>query len=183
MHLENALKGVIIPDRWPKSALDVVVTVLESEDGPYSVERIQGVGLFNLLAGCINVSMAALADARIDCLDLLVGGVGAVISGPDSQPLRVLDPVANEHEVIHSSCLVGYLPSRDEVVEMWSSGSVSTQENSGGSEFDELFDSAVAAARGAQTVLKQALIESLQRGQLVTKKSMQHEMNDVEMST
>lgn len=182
MHLENALKGVIIPDRWPKSAIDIAVTVLEAEDDQAGSDRSAGVGLFNVLAGCINVSMAALADARVDCLDLLAAGVGALVPGTE-KPLRVLDPAAIEHEAILASCLVGYLPARDEIVEIWSNGSLSTRGADRSIGFEELVDSAVAAARGTQTVIKEALIESLTRNEVAIKKLSRDGTNDVEMNT
>ncbi|OAL33763.1 hypothetical protein AYO20_06939 [Fonsecaea nubica] len=183
LHLENALKGVLLPDRWPKSAVDVAVIVLEGEDDQGEGDRFAGLGLFNLLAAAINVAMAALADAKIDCLDLLAAGVGAVVPGPDSKPLRVLDPAAVEHDDIQSSCVVGYLPSRDEIVELWSNGSVSTQNANTSTGFDELVEAAIAAARGAQTVIKEALVESMTRNQIAVKKPSQGETNDVEMNT
>ncbi|KIX08424.1 uncharacterized protein Z518_03080 [Rhinocladiella mackenziei CBS 650.93] len=185
MHLENALKGTIIPDRWPKSAIDIAVTILEAEDNLNHGDRVAGVGLFNVIAGCINVAMAAIADAKIDCLDLLAAGVGAIVSGPDSKPLRVLDPSSAEHQEILASCLVGYLSSRDEIVEIWSTGSVSKQDIDGGIGFEELVDSAVAASRGAQTVLKEVLMESLMRYQVGTKEITvtPDEANDVQMKT
>jgi exosome complex component MTR3 len=183
MHLENALKGAIIPERWPKSGIDVAVTVLEAEQDQGSGDRITGVALLNVLAGCINVAVAAIADSRIDCLDLLAAGVGAIIPGPKLSPVRVLDPAAAEHEELLSTCLVGFLPSRDEIVEIWSTGSVAPQGSEGNLGFDELVDSAVAAARGAQTVLKEVLLETLTRTQMETKNPISTELNDVEMKT
>lgn len=183
MHLENALKGAIIPERWPKSGIDVAVTVLEAEQDQGSGDRITGVALLNVLAGCINVAVAAIADSRIDCLDLLAAGVGAIVPGPKMSPTRVLDPAAAEHEELLSTCLVGFLPSRDEIVEIWSTGSVAPQASEGSLGFDELVDSAVAAARGAQTVLKEVLLETLTRTQMETKKPTSTELNDVEMKT
>ena len=182
LHLENALKGVIIPDRWPKSAIEVAVTVLEGEDDREDGEKFTSVGLFNLLAAAINVSMAALTDARIDCLDLLAAGVGAVVPGKDAKPLRILDPAATEHEEVLSRCVVGYLMSRDEIVEVWSSGSVSKQNDGSGIGHDELVDSAIAAARGAHTVLQAVLLESLARCEPPMNKTAQDEMNDTKMS-
>jgi exosome complex component MTR3 len=196
MHLENALKGAIIPDRWPKSAIDVAVTVLEGEEdeqGP--ADRISGVGLFNVLAGCINVAMAALADARVDCLDLLVAGVGALVvpNGQRADSIRVLDPAPAEHGEIVSSCVVGYLPSRDEVVEVWSLGSALPEgaghgggAGGGGQGFEQLVDGAIAASLGAQSVLKEVLLESMVRNDSLvsTKKdSGHHQLDDVEMKT
>lgn len=182
LHLENALKGVLLPDRWPKSAIDVAVIVLEGEDDQERGDRFTGIGLFNLLAAAINVSVAALADAKIDALDLLAAGVSAVVTGSDTKLVRVLDPVAVEHEEILSSCVVGYLPSRDEIVEMWSSGSLSTQNDRGAIGYDDLVDSAIAAARGAQTVIQAVLIESITANQSTNKKSVTRD-NDIEMNT
>ncbi|KIW98128.1 uncharacterized protein Z519_01712 [Cladophialophora bantiana CBS 173.52] len=183
LHLENALKGVLLADRWPKSAVDIAVTVLEGEDDQEEGDRVAGLGLFNLLAAAINVAMAALADAKIDCLDLLAAGVGAVVPGPDSKSLRILDPAAVEHDEIHSSCVVGYLSSRDEIVEVWSNGSISAQDVTASTGFDGLVDAAVAAARGARTVLSEALLESLTGSQIALKNTRQGEINDVEMNT
>lgn len=183
MHLENALKGAIIPDRWPKSAIDVSVTVLEGEDDPETGERGTGVGFFNMLAGCINVAVAALADARVDCLDLLAAGVCAVVPGPGLKPLMILDPACAEHQDVLASCLIGYLPSRDEVVEIWTTGSALVQNGDGGLGFEELMDGATAAARGAQIVLKEVLLESMMPRRPSTKMKQHEDMIDVEMGT
>ncbi|KAK6384987.1 3'-5'-exoribonuclease [Exophiala oligosperma] len=184
LHLQNALKGVVIPDRWPKSSLDIAVTVLEGEDDQETGDRISGLGLFNMLAGCINVAMAALADARVDCLDLLAAGVGSVVvSGADEKPVKVLDPAAVEHTKVLSSCLVGYLPTRDEIVELWCSDSGLAQAKGvPGSGFDEMVDGAVAAARGAQAVLKEVLMEAMMQSQIATKKLTGQSAKEVEMT-
>ena len=165
-HLETAIKGVIIPDRWPKSAIEVVVTVLEGDEDVWNIlgqsqhGGIEGVGMMNVLAGCITVASAALIDARIDCLDLLTGGVAAVISDEKCNGLRLLDPCPIEHEKISSACVIGYLPNRDEVTEMWIRGDLVQDSGSG---FDELVDLAATAARGAQIVLQEAVKESAER--------------------
>lgn len=165
-HLETAIKGVIIPDRWPKSAIEVVVTVLEGDEDVWNMPGrlqhggIEGVGMMNVLSGCITVASAALVDARIDCLDLLAGGVAAVVSDNSAHGSRLLDPCPIEHEEIYSACVIGYLPGRDEVTELWVRGDLVQR---GGSGFDELLDSAATAARGAQLVLQEALKESAER--------------------
>lgn len=165
-HLETAIKGVIIPDRWPKSAIDVVVTVLEGDEDTWIVpgraqpSGIEGVGMMNVLAGCITVASAALVDARIDCLDLLAGGVAAIVMDEKKKGLRLLDPCPIEHEEISSTCVVGYLPTRDEVTEVWIRGDLA---HGGESSVHRLVDSAVTAARGAQLVLNEAVKESAER--------------------
>ena len=75
------MRGVLIGERWPKSGVDVIITVLESEEdcqedgliaqasgepGPSS-----GWVMMSVLSGCITVASAALADAGIDCVDIV----------------------------------------------------------------------------------------------------------------
>lgn len=164
-HLETAIKGVIIPDRWPKSAIEVVVTILEGDEDTWNLPGqaqhggLEGVGMMNILAGCITVASAALADAKIDCLDLLAGGVSAVVSNGKVKSSRLLDPCPIEHVEISSACVVGYLPSRDAITEIWVRGDLA-QTDGVGSGFEELVESAVSAARGAQLVQQEAIKES-----------------------
>ena len=73
--------------------------------------------MMNILAGAITVASAALMDAGIDCLDLVTGGVVASISTSYGSS-HILDPCPSEREEIQSACVVGYLPSRDEVTEV-----------------------------------------------------------------
>lgn len=185
-HLENALNGVIIPDRWPKSALDIAVIVMEGEEDclwneEEGLERgINGVGLMNVLAASVNVAMAALMDAKIDCLDMLTSGVAARATGGSDE---LLDPCPSEHEELTSACVVGYLPNRDELVEIW------TKNTSGGGDqmtTEKLVDAAVKAARGSHKILTEVITESLQTSINTGKgkaKTMTMTTNDVEMQT
>ncbi|OJD19483.1 hypothetical protein AJ78_00551 [Emergomyces pasteurianus Ep9510] len=188
VHLETALRGVIIGERWPKSGLDITVTILEGEDdrwwgdvlssGPLG--GIDGWGMMNVLAGCITVASAAIADARIDCIDLITGGVAAFVENPnvgasggkiapsekEHGQLLVLDPDPSEHQGIASACVVGYMPSRDEITELWLRGDTSNIVAGSGNaatSHEALIDAAVDAARGAQSVLAEAVRESAER--------------------
>lgn len=172
VHLETALRGVILADRWPKSGVDVVVTVLEGEedawwgDGVGSGGRenaVGGWGLMTMIAGCITASSAAVVDAGIDCVDLVVGGVAAVpgegkmalVKGEaEGKEVSVLDPCPAEHEALKAACVVGYLASRDEVTEMWLKGNTTAEGT------EALVDQAVQAAVMARTVLVEAVKES-----------------------
>lgn len=182
-HLENALSGVIISDRWPKSALDVAVVVLEGEEDclwnqEAGQERgINGVGLMNVLSASINVAMAALVDARIDCLDLLTSGVAARAVGASNE---LLDPCPSEHEELTAACVVGYLPARDELVEIWSK---STSGEGNESAMDKMIDAAIKAARGSHRILTEVITESLQASTNVTKDKIKATRNDVQMQT
>lgn len=166
MHLETALRGVIIGERWPKSGVEVVLTVLEGDEdgwwGDIGAEGSNGAGwgLLNVLAGCITVAGAAVVDAGIDCVDMVSGGVAAIIRNPNAQNeteqrVRILDPCPAEHQDIVAACAVGYLASRDEITEMWMKGDV-------GADPDNLIEGATHAAIGSVSVLKEVVLEALE---------------------
>jgi exosome complex component MTR3 len=190
IHLETALRGVIIGERWPKSGVDIVITVLESEgDYPQSNDETlandirclgEGWGIMSILSGCITVASAALADAGIDCVDLVCGGMAAVVRQPAPTPskhppvsaletptpniatLVVLDPRPSEHQELIAGCVVGYLPSRDEITELWAKGDGLASEVSpisGLTRLELLIDQAVEAAKAVQPVLKESINE------------------------
>ncbi|SMQ54011.1 unnamed protein product [Zymoseptoria tritici ST99CH_3D7] len=155
VHLETALRGVIIGERWPKSGCEVVITVLEGEEDGWWGEAGEGGkgggwGMMNVLAGCITVASAALADAGIDCVDLVSGGVAALTG--DGKERFVLDPSPSEHDV-RAACVVGYLQSRDEITELWLKGD-------SGAQSEMLMDQAVKAATLTRTVLAEAVKEA-----------------------
>jgi len=176
VHLETALRGVIIGDRWPKSGVDVIVTILEGEEdrwwadevsGGTGMGAIGGWGMMSVLAGCITVASAAIVDAGIDCVDLVVGGVAALVQdkgrkgkGREDRHVQdpegmmtVLDPCPAEHEEIGAACVVGYLSSRDEITELWVKGDA-------GPSAERIVDRAVEAALAARTVLVEAVMEA-----------------------
>ena len=135
-----------------------MVTVLEGDEGRSG--RNEGLGAMTILAGCITVASAALADAGIDCVDIVTGGVAGITSDQ-----VVLDPCFADHETIRTVCVVGYLQSRDEITELWSKG------NGGASEsvLEPLVDNAIEAAKAARSVVLQALDELVeQKAQLST---------------
>ena len=193
VHLETAIRGAIVAERWPKSALDITVTVLEAEDdgwwrdSPGSHDASWGV--MNVLAGCITVASAAISDARIDCLDLVIGGVAALVV-PESDETNnkhdynlnkaqgnkgckeddtaylqqlVMDPDPSEHQTILSACLVAYMPNRDEITELWLKGDTSRYVSIHSDKrlgHDALIDGAIDTARGIQPILAEAVQES-----------------------
>ncbi|EED18165.1 3' exoribonuclease family protein [Talaromyces stipitatus ATCC 10500] len=182
VHLETAIRGAIIAERWPKSALDVTITVLEAEDdrwwGDASGSSDASWGMMNVLAGCITAAAAAIADARIDCLDLVAGGVAALVTEDEDEtdstnsgsrpPRLLLDPDPAEHQNIVAACVVGYLPSRDEITEIWLKGDTSeVASTTPGSKkvpgHEVLLDGAIDAARAARSVLAAAVRESGER--------------------
>ena len=140
----------MIGERWPKSAAEVVITVLEGEEDGF-MGASGGWGMMSVLAGCITVASAALVDAGIDCVDLVSGGVAAI-----SEDLKgiLLDPSPSEHD-LKAACVVAYLQSRDEITEMWMKGDA-------GMKTENLIDSAVRAACMTRTVLAEAIKEAVE---------------------
>ncbi|KAL4742778.1 3' exoribonuclease family, domain 1-domain-containing protein [Aspergillus similis] len=176
VHLETALRGVIVAERWPKSGLDITITILEAEDdrwwGDAPDSHDAAWGMMNVLAGCITAASAAIADARIDCLDLVAGGVAAIVADKaadgngNAYARLMLDTDPAEHQSILSACVVAYMPERDEITELWLKGdnskaAVGTADQS--LSHEALIDGAVVAARGAHSVLAEAVRESAMR--------------------
>ena len=189
VHLETALRGVLIGERWPKSGVDVTITVLEGEedyleDDPFAstgreYSRSKGLGMMTILSGCITVASAAIVDAGIDCVDFVIGGVAAVARPPLTNKQKaksraksgyaefvdqlLMDPCPAEHDDLDAFCVVGYLHSRDEVTELWVKSNTS---NKGDFEVQEqtalnaLMDRAVEAAIAARRVIVEAFEES-----------------------
>ena len=159
-HLETALRGALIADRWPKSGVDVVVTIVEG-DQPRQVAVEQGTeewDIMNVLSGCITVAAAALADAGIDCVDIVSGGVAALVSSQDGgTPIFVLDPVPSEHKEVLAACCVAYLPARDEITNLWLKGSLPSSDSS---IRRKLVAQAILASRGTSQVVTNSLNEA-----------------------
>lgn len=142
--------------------------------------RTRGWGMMSILSGCITVASAALADAGIDCVDLVTGGVAAFVRHPSVRAPEaqgnhhkkaeaatttqvILDPCPSEHQDIGASCVVAYLQSRDEITEIWAKGEALSPEISQGADqtrFNSLIDEATEAAKAARLVLIQAISES-----------------------
>jgi exosome complex component MTR3 len=178
--LETALRGVIIGNRWPKSGVEVIITILEGEEDQWWGNERTGTepgnsgqwGFMSALSGCITVASAAIVDAGIDCVDVISGGIAALVATPkvssDSKLCTlatsvVLDPVPSEHTNILAACVVGYLPSRDEITDLLLKGKLggmNRHSESANSTYDDLVDGAVQAALGSHCVLTAALKEA-----------------------
>lgn len=160
-HLETALRGAIIADRWPKSGVDIVVTIVEGEKARQTAleEGSEEWDMMNVLRGSIMVAAAALADAGIDCVDTISGGVAAlVMDAKNTEPRIVLDPVPSEHDKILAACCVAYLPGRDEITNLWLKGHVLSSK---GSLHSELISRAVHASKGVKGAMAISLNEAL----------------------
>ncbi|KAL8633787.1 hypothetical protein Q9189_000523 [Teloschistes chrysophthalmus] len=182
VHVETALRGLLISERWPKSGVDIIITVLEGEDDdpphtsqPQRKEEggLSGWGMMSVLAGCITVASAAISDAGIDCIDLVTGGVAGIVRQPQTPggfrtsdgagAQIILDPCPSEHLEILAVCVVGYLSSRDEVTELWTRGNIENPPNGEDSNqlgVEVLVDRAIEAAASSRLVLEAALKEA-----------------------
>ena len=80
--LQIALARSIRTAAYPKSGIDVFVTVLDCEGS--IDEGGDGLGCMQVLAGAITCSSAAVADAGIECVDLVSAGIAAVVAGGGS---------------------------------------------------------------------------------------------------
>lgn len=160
-HLETALRGALIADRWPKSGVDVVVTIIEGELTRQAAQDqgIEDWEMMNVLSGCITVASAAIADAGIDCVDIVSGGVAALVSnGEDGKQEMVLDPIPSEHESIAAACCVAYLPARDEITNLWFKGRLPPGD---GKAQRDLIARAVHASKGTCQAITASLGEAL----------------------
>lgn len=135
------------------------------------------VGLLGVLAGAITCASAAIADAGIECLDLVSGGVAALVkkqasedSGMDQSTQEELvviqDPSPEEHASgdIVAACAIGYMAAREELTEIWMRGSVETLTKVGDDSVDDLdkmMDGAIMAATETRRVLNEAVAERL----------------------
>lgn len=147
-----------------------MVTILEGEEDVWcwgtgdDAGIGKGWGAMGVLAGCVSVASVALVDAGIDVLDIVVGGVAAVVPADGSMAkskssgdslenggLIVLDPNPVEHENIIAACTVGYIVSRDEMSLLWLKGAIS------GPDSEKLIDAAVKAARATKRVVEETV--------------------------
>jgi exosome complex component MTR3 len=163
-HLETALRGALIADRWPKSGVDVIVTVIEGDQSRRDAldEGNEEWNMLNVLSACINVAAAAITDAGIDCVDIVSGGVAALVPAPEvgQPPKIVLDPMSSEHETIIAACCVAYMPERDEISNVWLKGQISPTD---ASLYRSLISRAIQASRGTSRALMSSLSESMNK--------------------
>lgn len=115
----------------------------------------------NVLAGCITVASAALADAGIDCVDTVAGGVAALVGGgegKDSKPEIVVDPLASQHNKVFAACCVAYLPDRDEITNLWFKGDLPAAD---ATLYTGMVEKGVLASQSANRVLVGSLKDAV----------------------
>ncbi|KAI8631954.1 exoribonuclease [Xylariaceae sp. FL1651] len=168
VHLETALRGAIIADRWPKSGVDIIVTIIEGDQDRNAPEnqRDDGWDTMNVLSGCITVASAAIADAGIDCVDTVAGGVAALVAkDAKTPPFIVLDPAVADYHKIYAACCVAYLPTRDEVTNMWFKGQLPVADTM---LYNDMVERCLVACRNANRVVVLALKQTVHPDQAVS---------------
>ncbi|PWW71711.1 hypothetical protein C7212DRAFT_287530 [Tuber magnatum] len=193
--LSLALGKSVDVGKYPKSAIDVFVSVLDCEGGLGDPNDVKSsgveVGLMSVLAAAISCAGAAIADAGIECFDLVAGGVAGLIKKRDGEVegdrivadmgigggnddsrrggerdtriTLVLDPSPTEDYIILAAAAVGYMAARDELTLVWTKGSMA-RNCDGTDEVESLIDGAIAAATGVRLVINEAIKERLLLG-------------------
>ncbi|GAO17755.1 uncharacterized protein UV8b_07430 [Ustilaginoidea virens] len=162
MHLETALRGAIIAERWPKSGVDVVVTVIEGDLAHQSIpeDGHEDWDSMTVLGGCITVASAAIADAGIDCADTITGGVAAIVmdSGLSGEPFIVHGPMRSKNWVILAVCCVAYMTQRNDVTNLWYKGCLSLPDPS---MRRSLIARAISVCKGMHETIIETLCEAV----------------------
>ena len=123
---------------------------------------------FQVCSGCISAASAAVVDAGVDCYDIVTGGVSAICrrDPPAASPAsKTSCDVASDFLDLNTgpvvaACLVGYSESRDELTELWISGSASSTETTGSNfnaHMEPMIDQAVENAKFNRLVLVESL--------------------------
>lgn len=163
--LQSALAKAVRTAQYPKSGIDVFVTVLDCEGGLDGAGDGVEVGLMGVLAGAITCASAAVADAGIECFDLVSGGVAALVDDRLKGSTLVLDPSPFDGYKIYAAAAVGYMAARDELSLLWTKGSIGVgSSRSTEEEVDVLIDGAISAATAVRLVLNEAVKERLLLG-------------------
>ncbi|KAF8541403.1 exoribonuclease [Trichophaea hybrida] len=155
--LQIALASSVKTAAYPKSGIDVFVTVLDCEG---SIEEGgEWLGCMQALAGAITCSSTAIADAGIECVDLVSAGIAAAVEKESGIEL-VMDPSPLDRYDIKAAVLVGYMAGRDELTLMWTKGDLEIVDETGKSgEFENVVDKAVGVATQMRAVLNEAVKE------------------------
>lgn len=159
IRLEKLIGPMILGYLFPKSGIDVNVSVLE-----YTGKR-------SLLAIATNAVSTAIAESGIDVVDLVSASSFAIVDGG-----LMIDPTGEEEEMAVAGGVVGYMASTGEITDMWISGSVEVNDE-GDMDIDsgntvrlkEVVNKVVSAAADARLVINHALMEMVKEKGLAVK--------------
>ncbi|ODV79412.1 exosome exoribonuclease [Suhomyces tanzawaensis NRRL Y-17324] len=121
-YIETSLLPSIILEKYPKSTIDVFITVISSDSIEDHGGKTTNSGLLNLVNWVLNCSSVALADSGIELKDIVSSGVVRL----DKEGI-VLDPQETGGEGIDG--LVSFMNLRnDEIVGFWMEGDEDLEE-------------------------------------------------------
>ena len=109
--ISEALSSTVCLNKYPKSVIEVGVTVIEDDGG--------------VVAAALTAAGLALADAGIHMYDLVLG-VKVAVSGDDDDVRVTVDPDREEERRRTGELTLGYLPNLEQVVCLMSEGVMST---------------------------------------------------------
>ncbi|KAI8594559.1 hypothetical protein EDD21DRAFT_283855, partial [Dissophora ornata] len=155
--LSQALTPAVRLDLLPKSAIDIYITVLESD------------GWGSCLAAAITAASVALAHAGIEMLDLVAGCSAAYIPtelprsisssaspSPGNSTIHIfLDADLEEEKYEQGAIVLAYMPSLNEVTHVLQSGKAE------GSTISRSVEHCVEACNKIYAVMHHALLESI----------------------
>lgn len=101
--LARTLSAAVRLEAYPKARIDVSAFVLEDDGAAF--------------AACVSAAAAALADAGIECRDLVCASTAALVDGR-----VVLDPCAAEEDAADGTVLLAYMPTFAAVTDVIQTG-------------------------------------------------------------
>ncbi|KAG5518762.1 hypothetical protein PMAC_002733 [Pneumocystis sp. 'macacae'] len=145
LHLEAALSPSIQLDILPKSVIHICVFVLEAD------------GELSTFAAAITCASAAIADASIECIDLVTGA--AAIINKDN--CVIMDPTEEDENDKIFSLVIGYMAIRDELTELWSFG-LKLFNSADQDESDDIISKCISMASDYRLVLNNVIMQKME---------------------
>ena len=133
----EALVPSIITTLFPKSEIAIYITILE-EDGELAT-----------LAAALSAASAAVADAHIECRDL-VAAASVVLRNN----AIIVDTAQDEDQDEDVNLIIAYMPNREEITFMQMDGSLKDV-----SKMDSLLQACVYQAKVMNAVMSKTLLE------------------------
>ncbi|KAG0236747.1 hypothetical protein BGW41_000338 [Actinomortierella wolfii] len=158
--LSQALAPAVRLELFPKSVIDVYVTVLEND------------GSAACLAAAITCASVALAHAGIEMLDLVAACSGSYMTVPkallgqpksatgtsNSQDEIWMDADLEEEKHEHGSIVLAYMPSLNQVTHVLQNGKAE------GAVISQSVESCIEACNKVYAVMQHSLLESITNG-------------------
>lgn len=149
-YVETALLPSIILEKYPKSTIDVFITVISTDEASTSLSANNG-ALLNLISWIVNTSSLALVDSGIELKDIVTSGHARLSNGE-----IVLDPTQDEDNAV--DCLVSYMNLRnDEIVGFWVEGDHNLEE----AKLETLIDASNTVSQRIRANINSYLLQNL----------------------